>query len=65
MDGKNPCDVCQSARNCEGCVLGRAWRKSGECANRECFCNYDCGCLLGLDDSCKASTCYREEAGGE
>ena len=62
MGNRNPCDVCKSARDCEGCALDRSWKKTGECANLECFCHYDCGCLLGLDGSCKASTCYKGEA---
>ncbi len=60
MSGKNPCDVCPSSHNCEGCVLNRAWTKKGECANYECFCNYECGCLLSLDGVCRASTCCEE-----
>lgn len=65
MGKRNPCDVCDSSRNCEGCVLNRAWKGRHECANHDCFCHYDCGCLLSFDDICKASTCYRGEAAGD
>ena len=33
----------------------------GECHNDECFVNYECGCLLGFDGKCKASTCYEDD----
>ena len=61
MNKNNPCDVCPSIGNCDGCVLDRSWKKRGECANDDCFCHYECGCLLSLDDNCKASTCYKGE----
>lgn len=62
LKGKNPCDVCPNIENCEGCVLyGLVWSSVGECGNDDCFCHYECGCLLDLDDVCKASTCYIEE----
>lgn len=58
MKGDNPCNICKSQDNCEGCVLDRLWCKRGECGNCQCFCHYECGCLLGLDSVCKASDCY-------
>lgn len=64
-DGKNPCDVCKRsgwASGCDGCVLDHS-STYGECGNDDCMCNYECGCLLGLDDVCKASTCYRDDPG--
>lgn len=62
MEGRNPCDVCKHYDNCEDCYLDRVWVNKGTCYNSDCFVNNsDCGCLLSLDDVCKASTAYREE----
>ena len=61
-EGKNPCDVCKwsdLASGCYECALEHS--STGECGNDDCMCNYECGCLLGLDDVCKASTCYRDD----
>lgn len=58
--GINPCDCCESKDDCEGCALDHRWSK-GKCWNEKCFCNYECGCSLSLDDVCKASTCYKGE----
>lgn len=62
-DSINPCDCCgakNKASGCYGCVLDIII-SSGECQNDKCFCNYECGCLLSLDDTCKASTCYEDD----
>lgn len=62
MNRDNPCNICTSSDNCEGCIFERrAWRNKGECYNDKCMCNYECGCLLSLDDECKASTCFDYE----
>jgi hypothetical protein len=63
IEGKNPCDVCEAknkASGCDNCVLNIII-SHGECQNDKCFCNYECGCLLSLDDTCKASTCYQDD----
>ncbi len=62
-DGTNPCNTCSCVDkgDCQGCVLNRVWSRHGECGNTRCFCNYECGCLLSLDDVCKASDCYISE----
>lgn len=59
---RNPCDVCKyrDIGNCDGCVLYIIY-STGECYNDDCFVNYECGCLLGLENVCKASTAYVEE----
>lgn len=55
----NPCNVCK-AENCDYCIL--AINSRGQCHNYGCMVNHgDCGCLLGMDDRCKASTCYVNE----
>jgi len=55
----NPCNICE-ANSCDYCVLGV--HSKGQCFNYNCMVNHgDCGCLLGLDDVCKASTCYIDE----
>lgn len=59
-DKLNPCDCCpatQKASGCDCCVL-HTITTSGECNNDKCFVNYECGCLLSLDNVCKASTAY-------
>lgn len=58
---KNPCDLCNHRNNCEGCILNQTWTKKEECENQNCVCHYEFGCLLSLDATCKASTCYKEE----
>lgn len=63
MDGKNPCEACKAkdkASGCSNCVLNTGY-SSGECYNDKCMVNYECGCLMGLDDTCKASTCYQDD----
>lgn len=63
MEGKNPCDVCKRkdwSSGCSGCVLDYSSMQY-ECANDECMLNYECGCLIGLDEVCKASNCYQDE----
>ena len=63
IDGKNPFDCCETKdkeSGCDNCVLYTIVTH-GECQNDKCFCNYECGCLLSLDDTCKASTCYEND----
>lgn len=59
----NPCDICEardkSTNGCTGCALDYS-ATYGMCDNEDCMCNYESGCLLGLDDVCKASTCFKE-----
>lgn len=60
MGGKNPCDCCrveEEGGHCGSCVLNTLSIEN--CSNTSCFCNYEMGCLLGLDEDCKASDCYR------
>ena len=62
--GQNPCDICKAkdkASGCFGCALDYS-STYGECGNDDCMLNYECGCLMGFDDVCKASTCYRADA---
>lgn len=62
-DGINPCDCCEAkdkASGCENCVLYTVITHD-ECQNDKCMLNYECGCLLGLNDVCKASTCYEDD----
>ena len=60
MSGENPCNICEKKDNCDGCILeDLAWH-SGECANYDCMLHYDCGCIMSLDEKCKASTCFKE-----
>lgn len=62
-DKLNPCDCCpgtKRASGCDGCVL-HTITTSGECQNDKCFANYECGCLLSLDNVCKASTAYEDD----
>lgn len=62
-NGVNPCDCCEAkerASGCDNCVLYTIV-SHGECYNDKCMVNYECGCLLGLDDICKASTCYEDD----
>ena len=57
LDGKNPCDVCQrkdNASGCFGCAIDFSSMQY-ECSNDQCMLNYELGCLLGLDEVCKAS----------
>ena len=61
MRGENPCNICNSRDNCDGCVLDHTWDNSCECQNYDCMVYYECGCLLLLDEVCKASTCYKDE----
>jgi hypothetical protein len=59
-NGVNPCDCCEAkerASGCDNCVL-HTIVTHGECYNDKCMVNHECECLLGLDDICKASTCY-------
>lgn len=59
MSSDNPCNTCK-ADNCDYCIL--AVSSKGQCYNYDCMVNHgDCGCLLGMDDKCKASTCYVNE----
>lgn len=61
-DGNNPCDVCRKkdkASECSGCVLD--CHSINECGNDECMLHYECGCLIGIDDVCGASTCYEDD----
>ena len=58
MTGENPCGVCEHSGDCTGCILHHVKPGSGTCYNDQCFLNYDCGCLLSLDRSCKASTAF-------
>ena len=62
QDGKHhPCNVCPNhVETCEGCIFDPPFRGSS-CENTECFLNYDGGCLIHMDEKCKASTCYKEE----
>lgn len=60
MSGENPCNVCTYSNDCDGCILNDLFWHSGECYNYACFLHYDCGCLLNLDEKCKASTCFKE-----
>lgn len=62
-DGANPCNCCEAkdkASGCDNCVLNIIIYH-GECQNNKCMLNYECGCLLSLDDVCKASTCYEDD----
>lgn len=63
MNGENPCNCCKAkgkASGCSGCVLD-AIAVSGNCGNDKCFLHYECGCLIGIDEKCKASTAYKDE----
>jgi len=60
MSGENPCNACKAedmASKCAGCVFDTI-AVCGECGNDKCFLHYECGCLCGLDEECKASTAY-------
>lgn len=62
MENHNPCNVCAAkthASECMGCALDH--HSVGTCNNDRCFCHYECGCLISLDDVCKASTCYVDD----
>ena len=59
MNGDNPCNVCKSQNDCDGCIFERlVWTTKGECDNDECMCHYECGCLLSLDNMCKSSSVF-------
>lgn len=60
MNGENPCNICSHVSCCDGCIFYDKSFHTGECGNYLCFLNYDCGCLMGMDDKCKASTCFKE-----
>ena len=60
MSGDNPCNICKSSGNCDGCILNDLSWHSGECYNYDCMLQYECGCLLSLNEVCKASTCFKE-----
>lgn len=63
MNGENPCNCCKAndkASGCGGCVLDMI-AVSGNCGNDKCFLNCECGCMIGLDENCKASTAYKDE----
>ena len=59
MSGENPCNICKRSDNCDGCILNDLSWHSGECYNDDCMLQYDCGCLLNLDNVCKSSTCFK------
>lgn len=62
-EGSNPCDVCPAknrASGCDNCALDHQSMQY-ECGNDECMLNYELGCLLGLDEVCKASDCYEDD----
>ena len=52
LGGRNPCDLCHR-KECEDCVLV-THSKECECANYECFLNFDGSCVLSLFDECGA-----------
>ena len=59
MKGDNPCNICKHTDDCDGCILDDLVFHSAECNNYDCMLNYDCGCLLNMDEKCKSSTCFK------
>ena len=57
---ENPCSVCK-AKDCWGCALNHIISGGKDCSNYDCFLNRDFGCILSIDRTCKASTCYEKD----
>lgn len=58
MEKVSPCDWCFEIGSCKGCVLNRKWKTRGQCNKTECMCHDEFGCILSLDNICKASNQY-------
>lgn len=52
MSGSNPCDVCRN-EYCGNCCLFVATNEY-QCANYDCFLNYEGNCLIQVFDKCGA-----------
>lgn len=59
----NPCNNCARSLNCPtDCALHTFWHPAVECHNRDCFLNYELGCLINIDYCCGANPeCRFEE----
>ena len=55
QDCKNPCDLCKKNGFCglEFCALA-VYPCNNECAQYQCFLNYEGNCMIGLYDNCGA-----------
>lgn len=51
--GKNPCDLCKHEGCDADCALYRYSQKF-QCAEYDCFINYEGSCVLGLYERCGA-----------
>lgn len=51
--GKNPCDLCKRKGCCFDCALN-GYTEKYECAEHECFLNYEGSCMIGLYERCGA-----------
>lgn len=52
--GKNPCDLCKRRGGCcFDCALN-VYAEKSECAEHDCFLNYEGSCMIGLYEYCGA-----------